>query len=138
MKKKTFFWAGLCLLGLLAGNIQANIHETVSMIQQTSVVPHGYDQIVLQGNLLLGIGPNAVEAGYNENSLYIQFNQNLGYVSVIIYGPNGLIVYSDVVNTAVQQQVIIPITGFIDGVYSVVLESVTGYADGEFEKNNSN
>lgn len=43
-----------------------------------------------------------------------------------------------VVNTAVQQQVIIPITGFIDGVYSVVLESVTGYADGDFEKNNSN
>ena len=45
-------------------------------------------------------------------------------------------VYNDVVNTAVQQQLVIPIAGLIDGVYTIVLENATGYADGEFEKNN--
>ena len=81
-------------------------------------LPPDYDQIVLQGNLSFGVGPNAIEAGYNNNSVYIQFNQNLGYVDVTIYNPNGLMVYNDVVNTAVQQQLVIPIAGFIDGVYT--------------------
>ena len=44
---------------------------------------------------------------------------------------------SNVVNTAVQQQLVIPITDIVDGVYTVVLENATGYADGEFEKNNN-
>ncbi|MBR3699878.1 MAG: DUF3244 domain-containing protein [Bacteroidales bacterium] len=108
------------------------------MCGTTDPPPTGADRIELKGLLDINHGPNDVEAYADQNFVYIYFHQNFGYVSVTIYGPNGLIVYSDVVNTAVQQQVIIPITGFIDGVYSVVLESVTGYADGEFEKNNSN
>lgn len=109
-----------------------------TFVNQTSDdLPPSYDQIVLYGNLLLGVGPNAVEVGYNENSVYIQFNQNLGYVDVTIYNPSGLTVYSDVVNTAVQQQVIVPITGLVDGVYTIVLENATGYADGEFEKDSN-
>lgn len=133
MKKKTVLLLGFFVLGLcngwaiLAGNPK---------VQETTNVPHGYDKIELQGNLMLNIGPNAIEAGYNENSIYIQFNQNLGYVDVTIYNPNGLMVYNDVVNTAVQQQLVIPIAGFIDGVYTIVLENATGYVDGEFEKNN--
>ena len=43
-------------------------------------------------------------------------------------------IYNDVVNTAVQQQLVIPITGFVDGIYTIVLENATGYVDGDFEK----
>ena len=43
-------------------------------------------------------------------------------------------IYTDVVNTSVQQTVIIPITGAPNGTYTLVLENTTGYAEGEFNK----
>lgn len=135
MKKSVLFFICLCMLGSSALKIQAFNSRPTFVNQNSDDLPPSYDQIVLQGNLMFGVGPNAIEAGYNENSIYIQFNQNLGYVDVTIYNPNGLMVYNDVVNTAVQQQLVIPITGFVDGVYTIVLENATGYADGEFEKN---
>lgn len=126
-----------CLLGFDALKIQAINSRPVFVNLNSDELPPSYDQIVLLGSLVFGAGPNAIEAGYNENSVYIQFNQDFGYVDVTIYNPNNLIVYSDVVNTAVQQLVVIPITGFVDGVYTIVLENATGYADGDFEKNNN-
>lgn len=129
--------AGICLLSLYSEKIAVSSPKAISLGIETKEIPHGSDEIYLQGSLVLNSGPNAVEAGYNENSVYIQFNQNLGYVDVTIYNPSGLTVYSDVVNTAVQQQVIVPITGLVDGVYTIVLENATGYADGEFEKDSN-
>ena len=137
MKKKLLFLICFCSFSFCAWEIQAEIPKNVFVKENLNELPPGYNDIVLLGNLMLNIGPNAIEAGYNENSIYIQFNQNLGYVDVTIYKPNGLMVYHDVVNTAVQQQLVIPITGLLDGVYTIVLENATGYADGEFEKNNN-
>ena len=137
MKRSIFLLICFCVLGFDTLTIRAFNPRPTFVNQTSDDLPPSYDQIVLYGNLLLGVGPNAVEVGYNENSVYIQFNQNLGYVDVTIYNPSGLTVYSDVVNTAVQQQVIVPITGLVDGVYTIVLENATGYADGEFEKDSN-
>ena len=135
MKKTLLFLLCFCSLSLSTWETQAVNPKNVFVDEYLNDLPTGYDDIVLLGNLMLSVGPNAIEAGYNDNSVYIQFNQNLGYVDVTIYNSNGLMVYNDVVNTAVQQLLVIPITGFVDGVYTIVLENATGYADGEFEKN---
>ena len=78
-------------------------------------------------------GPNAVEAGFNETSVYIQFNQNLGYVSVTVINPYGLTIYTGVVNTAVQQLVVIPVSLSAEGIYTIVLDNTSEYAEGDFE-----
>lgn len=137
MKKPFLFLICFCVLGFNASKIQAVNSEPTFVNQAMNDLPPGYEDIVLQGDLLFSCGPNAIIAGYNENSVYLQFNQNFGYVDVTIYNPNGLVVYSDVVNTAVQQLLIIPITGFVDGVYTMVLENANGYAEGDFEQNNN-
>ena len=94
-----------------------------------------YDEIRLYGKLDVSIGPNAVVAGANENSVYIGFNQDFGNVSISIYNEAGLVVYSTVVNTSVQQVVIIPFFSAASGSYTVELSSANGYADGDFERN---
>ncbi|MBR4468793.1 MAG: DUF3244 domain-containing protein, partial [Bacteroidales bacterium] len=80
--------------------------------------PPGYEKINLQGSLMFGVGPNAVVAGANENSVYIGFNQDFGNVSISIYNEAGLVVYSTVVNTSVQQVVIIPFSSAASGTYT--------------------
>ena len=77
--------------------------------------------------------PNDIEAYADENYVYIYFHRSFGNVSLSLYNATGLLVYSDVVNTTVQQTVIIPITGTVDGTYTLVLENVNGYIEGEFE-----
>lgn len=134
MKTKTFFFAGLCLLCILAGDFQANNPKTLTLIQETNNVPEGYEEIVLRGSLAFSAGPNAIEVGVNDNSIYIQFNQNLGNITVTIYNPNNLIIYSGAVNTAVQQLLVIPVSFSVEGTYTIYLENATGYADGDFEK----
>ncbi|MBQ8957019.1 MAG: DUF3244 domain-containing protein [Bacteroidales bacterium] len=84
---------------------------------------------------MLGVGPNAVVAGANDNAVYIGFNQDFGNVSISIYNEAGLVVYSTVVNTSVQQEVIIPFTSAASGTYTLELSSTNGYADGDFDKN---
>ena len=97
--------------------------------------PQGFDKTFLLGDLMYNASPNAVVAGANENSIYIGFNQDLGNVSINIYNEAGLLIYSTVVNTSVQQVVIIPITFATTGTYTVELSSTNGYADGDFNKN---
>ena len=122
------------MLGLWAGDIPANNPKSLTLTQQTGNIPEGYEEIVLRGSLAFSSGPNAIEAGVNDNSVYIQFNQNLGNVTVTVYNPDGLTVYSGVVNTAVQQLLVVPMAFSSEGTYTVVLENATGYADGDFEK----
>ena len=132
MNLKTIM-AGLCLFGLWVGNFPANNPKTMNTIQITNDVPHGYEQIELRGSLMLNAGPTAIEVGVSDDAIYVQFNQNFGNVTVTIYDPNGLIIYSDMVNTAVQQLLVIPVSLNNEGIYTIVLENATGYADGDFE-----
>ena len=87
---------------------------------------------------MLGIGPNAVVAGANDEAVYIGFNQDFGLVNISIYNSLGGLAYSAVVNTSVQQVVIIPITFATSGTYTVELSNAFGYADGDFGHLNNN
>lgn len=133
MNKKALFLASFCVIGLCAWEAQASSPEATPIIYRLNNLPHGYDHIILQGELLLGIGPNAIEAGASDDAVYIQFNQSFGNVSITIYNENNLVVYSTVLNTAVQQTIIIPITAANSGIYTVLVENATGYVEGEFD-----
>ncbi len=138
MNRKTLIIIGLCALGLCFGEVQAvDKAPTPVKINKWEIAdpPQGYEWINLYGTLMFSIGPNAVVAGANENSVYIGFNQDFGNVSISIYNAAGNLVYSTVVNTSVQQVVIIPFTSAASGTYTVELSSANGYADGDFNKN---
>ena len=80
------------------------------------------------------VGPNAIEAGANDDAVYIGFNQSFGNVNTSIYNGSGAIVYNTVVNTDVQQVFIIPFSGVASGTYTVELNNANGYAEGDFNK----
>lgn len=134
MEKKLLLLTGLCMLGFVTGIVQAVNPKTDPLRQETDIIPHGYDIIVLQGSLVFGMGPNAIEVGVNDNNVYIQFNQNFGTVAIKLYNPNGVNLYSGDVNTAVQQQLFVPVTFATEGTYYIFIENAWGYAEGEFEK----
>lgn len=102
-------------------------------ITKTSI-PHGAEEIVLHGLLETNAGPEDVEAYIDGDFLYVSFHRSFGNVSITLYNPNNLIIYSGVVNTAVQQLLVIPVSLNDEGIYTIVLENATGYADGDFEK----
>lgn len=137
MKKNVLILTGLCLLGLFTWQVQAANNERLSFINNKveDNVPHGYDVIVLQGTLMLGINPNAIVAGASDDAVYIGFNQSFGNVNISIYNGMGGLAYNTVVNTDVQQVIIIPFSGVANGTYIVELNSANGYAEGEFGKN---
>jgi hypothetical protein len=134
MKNKALIFAGLCTFTLCALQVQAINHETNPIYyNEVDNLPAGYSKIDLRGKLDRNAGPNAVVAGASENSVYIAFNQDFGNVSISIYNEAGLVVYSTVVNTSVQQVVIIPFSSAASGTYTVELNSANGYVDGDFE-----
>ena len=138
MKKNVLILASLCILGLFTWQVQASTNSVrTSIINNINKdnVPHGYDEIVLQGTLMFGINPNSIEAGASDDAVYIGFNQSFGNVNISIYNGMGGLVYSTVVNTDVQQVFIIPFTSAASGSYTVELSNVNGYADGDFDKN---
>lgn len=132
MKKKVLLLAGLFAFGLCAWEAQAVSLERLSIINMEDNVPTGYELIVLQGTLM--DSPNSVVAGANDNSVYIHFNRSFGNVDIKIYNATGSLVYNNVVNTSVQQTVIIPINSMASGTYTVVLDNANGYAEGDFER----
>lgn len=136
MKKKVLLLVGLIVIGLCAWETQAMSIVSISIPTNHKDVedpPPGYEKINLQGSLMFGVGPNAVVAGASDDAVYIGFNQDFGTVNINIYNGAGLVTYSTVVNTSVQQVVIIPITSAASGTYTVELSSANGYADGDFE-----
>lgn len=96
-------------------------------------MPHEYNKIELHGELATLVGPNAIEAGASDDAVYIGFNQSFGNVCISIYNAMGIVVYRTIVNTDVQQVVIIPFANVASGSYTVELSNADGYADGDFE-----
>lgn len=138
MKRKTATLIGLFALGLMTWNVQAENFKMSPEYNSENSIPHGYDDIVLRGDLATSTGPNAIEAGANDEAVYIGFNQDFGLVNISIYNSMGGLVYSAVVNTSVQQVVIIPITFATSGIYTVELSNAFGYAEGDFGHLNNN
>ena len=81
---------------------------------------------------MTNVNPNAIEAGVGENDIYIHFNQNLETVSIYLYNDSGVLLYHNMVNTAIQQTVIIPINSAYNGSYYLEINNATGYAGGDF------
>ena len=137
MSKNTLFLAILFAINLCSWKALGADwdHSPIVHINNEYNVPTGYDEIRLYGKLDVNVGPNAVVAGASENSVYIGFNQDFGTVSITIYNGADLVVYSTVVDTSVQQVVIIPFTNAASGSYYLELSNAFGYADGEFERN---
>ena len=131
MKIKTLLLFGLCTISLFSWEVQAANTKMTIPIETKEITdpPSGYDKINLLGSLMYGIGPNAIIAGASDDAVYNGFNQDFGNVNINNYNGAGL------VNTSVQQVVIIPITSAASGTYTVELSNANGYADGDFELN---
>ena len=136
MKEKILFLAILCAVGFCKWEVQAmnSNHVTIIYMYKEDNVPTGYEEIVLQGKLDCNAGSNAIVAGANESSVYIHFNQSFGNVNISIYNVMGGLVYSTVVNTDVQQTIIIPFFNVLSGTYTVELSNANGYVEGDFDK----
>ena len=136
MKKKSIFLAGLFVLGLCAWETQATNLNHTSIINMEDNLPTGYETIELHGSLMMGTNPNAIGAGYSRNAVCVHFNQSFGSVSVALHNEDGVLVYSTVVNTNVQQTLIIPIANNNgNGGYYLTLDNANGYAEGDFRRN---
>ena len=126
----------ICLLcfPFLYGGVRAVNPQLVTFINKTSTLPHGYDEIELKGDLMYSSGPDAINAGIGEDAIYIEFNQNLGNVTISLYGESGALVYNAVVNTGVQQLVIIPINNEPGVSYTLEINNAAGYAEGFIDR----
>ena len=135
MKRNTLVLIGLIVLGLCSWEAQAANLSHHSIINMEDNVPTGYENIHLHGDLDTSVGPNAVVAGVNENSVYIHFSRNFGNVSISIFNAEGALAYYSVVDTSMQQTFIIPITGWANGHFVLELNNANGYAEGDFNRN---
>lgn len=138
MKNGTLFLVGLYTLGLCIWGAQS-FHTQhpqqilISVVKEDNHIPSEAEAIALLGRLNYSASPDDIEAGATNNAVYLYFNQNFGNVNITLHNPSGNLVYSTVVNTAMQQMVIIPITNYTTGTYTVVLTNTEGYAEGDFE-----
>lgn len=134
--KKLFILTGLFALGLIAWEAQATNHNHASIINVEDNVPTGYEKINLNGTLMMGPNPNAITAGFSRNAVYVHFSQSFGNVSIALHNEDGVLVYSTVLNTDVQQTLIIPIANNSgNGDYYLTLDNANGFAEGDFERN---
>ena len=76
-----------------------------------------------------------MEAGQDDIAVYVYFHQNFGNVSVSLYNETGCLVYNTVVDTSVQQTLVIPISWAPSGIYYLELDNAFGNAEGEFIRN---
>lgn len=137
MKKKVLIFAGLSALALCSWNAQASVplQNYFNVEAEDNHIPSGAEQIKLKGKLNYSANPDDIEAGATETAVYLCFNQNFGNVSITIYNDSGLLVYTSVVDTSMQQYVVIPILSTAPGTYTVVLDNANGFAEGDFIKN---
>lgn len=134
MKRIVLILIGLCFLGFLTWEVRAVNPKTAPKYTIENNMPNEYDRIELHGLLATIAGPNAIVAGASDDAVYIEFNQSFGNVNISIYNDMGGTAYSTMVNTDVQQVIIIPFSGVASGTYIVELTSANGYAEGEFGK----
>lgn len=134
MKFRSLVLIGLGLVSLITMHAMPIGHNDIPKQIEISDIPPNMTEIDIMGCLDFGSNPNSVEAYYNQNMVVVCFHQNFGYVHLILIGEMGNTVYNNTVNTAIQQTFYIPIAGVPDGRYTLILDSVNGHAEGDFEK----
>lgn len=136
MKKIALIVCVLCVLSFCTWQAQVvNMKPLLITTMDIADPPQGFERIDLIGDLLHNIGPNAIIAGANDNSVYIHFNQSFGNVNICIFNASGNLIYSNIVDTSVQQTLFIPISNVVNGTCTVILNNANGYAEGNFERN---
>lgn len=137
MDKKVFLLSGLCAISLCTLNVQSSAPKQIhiKMEAKDNHIPSDADKIELKGKLDYNSGLDDIEAGATQNNVYLYFNRIFGNVSITIYNESGFLVYTGVVDTSMQQYVVIPILSTAPGTYTVVLDNANGYAEGDFERN---
>ena len=135
MKTMELLLAGICAISLCTLEAQAFSPQQIPTIlnKDDDHIPSGAERIRLKGKLNFNTNPENIEAGATENAVYLYFDQNYGNVNIWLYNPTGILIYSGVVDTSMQQLVVIPITSAASGTYTVVLDNANGYAEGDFE-----
>ena len=128
----TLFLAGI----LCAGNINTDVADFVihgdNLQIETPEDSPLQTMIILNGDLAISAGPESIEASYRDNSVQVSFHQSFGYVGIMLMSETGKVVYSNTVNTSVQQTVHIPLSGTPNGRYTIILNNADGYAEGDF------
>lgn len=125
MEKRLFTIIGICFCLSAFGFNKTSFNRDI---------PPDTTPIQLHGTLDTNPSSNDVEAYTDPTMVGVNFQKNFGNVSITIYNAMGQVIYSDVVNTAVQQTAIIPFFSVPSSNYRIVLESANGYAEGEFER----
>ena len=134
MKKSMLSLIMLGFLSLISMQATPIMYSDIPEQIEKNDVPPNCVEIVLHGGMVYGTGPDSVEAFLCKNSVQVCFHQNFGYVNITLIGETGNMVYSGTVNTAVQQTVFIPLAGAPSGNYTLILNNVSGMAEGEFAK----
>lgn len=134
MNKKVLILMGFCALGLCTWKAQAFSPQQVliNVDKEDNHIPSTAERIILQGRLDLNAGPDDIEAGATEQAVYLYFNHSFGNVSISLFNATGLLIYNCVVDTSMQQLVVIPITSMVSGTYTVVLSNANGIVEGDF------
>lgn len=134
MKNKTRLLFMLGLLSVIALVANASIKTKIPAQVECGDIPPNETIIVLHGDLEFNPEYNYIEAYADGDYVYIYFHQNFGYVNIIIMTEMGGTIYDNTINTAVQTTCIIPMSGFITGKYTLILNNANGYAEGDFIK----
>ena len=135
MKSKTFLILMYSAIISCGYAVHASIPNDVLVQSESLDTPPG-EKIILLGELLLGTNPNAIEASVTDDAVYVQFNQSFGSVSISLYNSTNELIYGNIVNTDVQQLVIIPITNIATDYYTLELNNALGGAEGGFDHTN--
>ena len=133
---RTIVLACFCVMTLCLEDAYANNPKTAPCYSPNmDNLPAGYKKIDIRGKLNFNAGPNGIEAGASDHAVYIHFNENYGNVSISICNAAGNLVYHSILDTAVQTTIIIPISNTSNGNFTLMLDNVTGSADGDFDHN---
>ena len=123
MKKRVLALVIACIcMSAVGGNFKSQHRD----------IPPDLTPIELRGLLDLNQGPNDIEAYKDQFAVYVYFHRSFGSVNISLFNETGGWVYSTVVNTNVQQTVVIPMTTFPDGVYLVEVSNNNCHIEGDF------
>ena len=126
MEKRILFFALLSCISLLLYGV------TFVSSQNTG----DSNPIILEGDLKTGSlrsCSDAVSAEVQGNIIMILFHKDVGNLLITLTNDMGNTVYDATVNTSVQQQAFIPLSGLPSGIYTITFSNGSGALWGDFE-----
>lgn len=126
MKQRIVF---IILIFTLGFNLVISSDEVDRKLEETP-------EFLLQGRFNtdgLRSGGDVITAEIKNDIIIALFNKDVGNLLVIITNGKSEIVYEATVNTSVQQQVIIPLSGLPSGTYTITYNNDRGEMWGDFK-----